>query len=333
MPINKNQLLRLQTILKMLRKGMYPNSTSFIKEMQKMDVVGDFQISCKTFSRDIAFLRDGYKAPIHYDATRKGFFLTDPDWFNRDLMVEPAEMKAALLGERIASSILPGPMQAEINEAISALLMKNESGMAEGVELENLQVLSWNNLPKVDPEIFMAVYSAWEEHKYLKIVYRSSQDKISEKYLEPYILAWKNGVWYLKGRIHRNDTTRYDDEIKIQVLALHRIGKVLAAEGNFYPDAAVLNKLKKSSLFVFEKLPEVDVTFFYPAARTIAERFYDSIIEKTEQGIRFVIKDITEYEALELIFSSFGNAKVHAPESLRNTLRETALQALKNLEQ
>ena len=124
MPANKNQIRRIQTILKMMRQNRYPNFTSFIKEMKNQDAAGAYELSSKTFSRDIAFLRDEYGAPVHYDASRKGFYLTNTEWYNEDLMVEPFEMKAALLGERVADGIFPEPLRGEISKAISALLMK-----------------------------------------------------------------------------------------------------------------------------------------------------------------------------------------------------------------
>ena len=79
MPANKNQIRRIQTILKMMRQNRYPNYTSFVKEMRSLDVAGTYKLSGKTFQRDIADLRDEYGAPIHYDASRKGFYLSNTD--------------------------------------------------------------------------------------------------------------------------------------------------------------------------------------------------------------------------------------------------------------
>ena len=67
MPANKNQIRRIQTILKMMRQNRYPNYTTFIKEMQAQDIAGTYKLSSKTFQRDIADLRDEYGAPVHYD--------------------------------------------------------------------------------------------------------------------------------------------------------------------------------------------------------------------------------------------------------------------------
>ena len=77
MPANKNQIRRIQTLLKMMRQNRYPNYTSFIREMKNQDIAGIYNISAKTFQRDVADLRDEYGAPIHYDASRKGFYLSN----------------------------------------------------------------------------------------------------------------------------------------------------------------------------------------------------------------------------------------------------------------
>ena len=77
MPLNKNQTRRIQLLLKMLRQSRYPNSASFLDEMRRLDVAGVYELSAKTFSRDIAVLRDEFGAPVKYDASRKGFYLTN----------------------------------------------------------------------------------------------------------------------------------------------------------------------------------------------------------------------------------------------------------------
>lgn len=329
MPANKNQIRRIQTILKMMRQNRYPNFTSFMKEMKSQDAAGAYELSSKTFSRDIADLRDEYGAPIHYDASRKGFYLSNTEWYNEDLMVEPFEMKAALLGERVADGIFPEPLRGEISKAICALLMKNESGMAEGVELENFQVLCPENLPKVQPNIFLAAYNAWEQRKYLKLVYRSAKNHVSEKLFEPHIFAWNGGCWYLKGRLHRDNDHHYDPP-KIQVLALHRIEKAEMLESQFWPEPSILKNVKESGLFDFEKIPEVILEVLRPFDQSFSAGFADKIIKRGDSYIRIVLKDIPKYEALQIIFSTWGNIRVLSPESLKEKACKIADKLLKN---
>ena len=69
-------------------------------------------------------------------------------------------MKAAILGEKVAREFFPEPMRGEIGKAVTALLMRNESGMAEGVDMESFQVLNQPGLPRIVPAIFLAAYNA-----------------------------------------------------------------------------------------------------------------------------------------------------------------------------
>ena len=323
MPANKNQIRRMQTILKMMRQGRYPNSTSFIKEMRDQDAAGAFRLSSKTFRRDIRALRDEYGAPIHYDDSRKGFYLADTEWFDEKMLVEPFEMKAAILGEKVAKELFPEPMRGEIGKAVSSLLMRNESGMAESIDMESFQVLCPEGLPKIDPAVFLTAFNAWEQRRKLKLVYRSSKDHVSEKLFEPHVFAWNGGCWYLKGKVLREDGVKCASP-KIRVLALHRIEKAEMLDSDFWPEPAIAEAVKRSGLFDFAKYPEVDVEFFAPFAKVMEERYPDKVVARDKSSVRLKLKVANEYEALQLVLGVCGNAKVYAPERLRVRLRRIA---------
>ena len=331
MPANKNQIRRMQTILKMMRQGRYPNYTSFMKEMRDQDVAGAFRISNKTFSRDIADLRDEYKAPIHYDSCRKGFYLSDTEWYNEDMMIEPFEMKAAILGEKVAKELFPEPMRGEIEKAVASLLMKNETGMAEAVDMESFQVLCPEGLPKIDPDVFLAAYNAWEQRKELRLVYRSSTDHVSEKVFEPHVFAWNGGCWYLKGKVLREDGARCASP-KLRVLALHRIEKAEMLDSEFWPEPAIAEAVKKSGLFDFAPYPEVDVEFFSPFAKPMEERYPEKVVSRGKDSVRLKLKVANEYEAVQLVLGVCGNAKVYAPDRLRTYLRRIAERIIGHLD-
>ena len=320
MPANKNQIRRMQTILKMMRQGRYPNFTSFMKEMRAQDVAGAFRLSSKTFSRDIADLRDEYGAPIHYDSCRKGFYLSNTEWYNEDMMIEPFEMKAAILGEKVAKELFPEPMRGEIEKAVSSLLMKNETGMADGIDMESFQVLCPEGLPQIAPEVFLTCYNAWEQRKKLDIVYRSSKDHVSEKRFEPHVFAWNGGCWYLKGKVLREDGVICDSP-KIRVLALHRIEKAEMLASDFWPEPAIAEAVKKSGLFDFAEYPEVDIEFFAPFAKPMEERYPNKVVARGVNSVRLKLKVANEYEAVQLVLGVCGNAKVYAPDRLKVYLR------------
>jgi predicted DNA-binding transcriptional regulator YafY len=318
----------------MMRQNRYPNYTSFIKEMKDQDIAGAYKLSSKTFQRDIADLRDEYGAPVRYDASRKGFYLANVDWYNEDLMVEPFEMKAALLGERVASGILPEPLRSEMNKAVSALLMKNENGMAEQAELECFQILCPEHLPQVNPDIFLTCYNAWEQRKYLLLRYHSVKGHSSEKLFEPHVFAWNGGSWYLKGKLLRNNEERFE-ESPVQVLALHRIETAEMREGTFFPAPEILKSIKEEGLFDFQKLPDVEVEFFKPFDQAMYEKYINTpgaVIERKAESVIILLHNLTEYEAAQLVLSTCGNAKVHHPPELKLYMRRIANKILDHLQ-
>ena len=72
-PATRPQYHRLQRILEMIREGTrtgcLPNCGHFIRELE---------VSRRSLMRDLDCLRDDHHAPIAYDDSRKGFYLTDP---------------------------------------------------------------------------------------------------------------------------------------------------------------------------------------------------------------------------------------------------------------
>lgn len=334
MPANKNQIRRMQVLLKMMRKSAYPNHTSFIREMQKEDIA--FKgISSKTLQRDIADLRDEYGAPVKYDAVRQGYYLEDTDWYNADLMVEPFDMKAFLLGERVTDGILPAPLRSAMNKAVNALVMKNENGMAEGAELENFQILCSKYLPQVDPDIFLLCYNAWEEHKRVRLTYNSAQKKHSLKLFEPHILAWQEGRWYLKGKLLKDNDTSFVDDPPVRVLALHRIESAELLNSRFDPAPEILQSLKLRGLFDFTTLPDVEVEIFAPFDLLLYEKYENTpgaVKERKADSVVLHLHNLNEYEAAQLVLKTCGNAKIYNPPELKEYVRQIARKLLSNLE-
>ena len=104
--MKKYNIRRIKHLIAMLKENRYPNFSRFVAEMKKMDVAGVCKLSSRTFLRDIAFLKSEYNAPIEYDYSNKGYYLTIPDWSIDIPFLEDDEMQSAVLGARIAENIM-----------------------------------------------------------------------------------------------------------------------------------------------------------------------------------------------------------------------------------
>ena len=155
----------------------------------------------------------------------------------------------------------------------------------------------------------------------------------SEKLFEPHVFAWNGGCWYLKGKLLKNDDVSYE-EPRIQVLALHRITEAKLLDGHFFPAPEILKAVKEKGLFNFDTLPDVELEFFPPFDLPMFEKYSNSpgaVKERKKDSVVIHLKNLTEYEAAQLVLNACGNAKIHEPEELKVYIRRIANKILDHL--
>lgn len=70
--MNRNQLVRLLKIERIIRSCGYPSRERLARE------VG---VCVKTVQRDLTYLKRQLEAPLHFDAGKKGYTFTEAGWF------------------------------------------------------------------------------------------------------------------------------------------------------------------------------------------------------------------------------------------------------------
>ena len=331
MPANKNQLKRMQDILGLMKKKKFVNYTTFSDWLA--EDVNRSGIAPKTFSRDIKMLQEVLGAPIKYDASNKGFYLTDPNWTYRMVLDHTGDMRILLLSERLSHTFMPPQLRGELSNAVNALLMKQE-GIPEEMTLDNLKIYNPDFSPKVDPEVFLAVYQAWEKKNYLKITYSSNSGHNSVKLIEPHLFSWYNGTWYIKAMVAKEDDVPCERPFDVRIFALHRIAKAEISKGFFTVDEEDARRIKKEELFNFQTLDEVEIEFFQPYVKQIAERFIstpEAIVAQDENSVRIRLTNVYEHAAMQLIFMAMGNVRVIKPAALQDKLRDVAQTIFNNM--
>lgn len=196
MTTSKYNIVRIKRLLAMLKENRYPNYPRFLAEMKRQDIAGTYSMSSRTLLRDIEFLKAEYKAPIRYDYRHRGYYLTVPDWSVDIPLWEDNEMRAAVLGARLAENIIPSPVKQDIRKAVDSLLSTNEKGMDENTTL--LSLVALGSRVSVKPEVFRPVFEAWQAHQCVKLVYERLMGDVSERIIEPHALVFYEGNWYLK---------------------------------------------------------------------------------------------------------------------------------------
>lgn len=128
MAMTKYNLVRVRHLLAMLKENRYPNFPRFMAEMKRLDPAGAYKLSARTLLRDIEFLKSQYGAPIQYDCSQRGYYLSVPEW-NIDIPVlEDSEMRAAVLGARLAENIMPAPVRQIVRHILNEDIAARHSG-------------------------------------------------------------------------------------------------------------------------------------------------------------------------------------------------------------
>ena len=328
------KMTRLMKLVALLRKNSYPNHRILQSKLRALDATSMYSVSQKTVQRDVKYLRDVYDAPIVFDNGKRGYYLTDPDWNFEVPQLDKDEMKAVTLGARLAETIMPQPIAGEIQSAAETLLCNNLSGLEPNTVLISL-VAQGARIP-VKPEIFCEVFEAWQTRRGLTVKYmKGMTGKILEYLLEPQVLSFYDGLWYLKAIIITQDgETLPEQKPTIRTLALHRFQFAAIYPGSFKPDMRLIEEVNDGKLFNFPTIDEVVLRFTDYAIPYALENYESVLIDKQPDGSLLVtIYDAIDFKIVNLVLNEGGAVQVVSPSELATKVIEQAKRVIEKQKQ
>ena len=307
MGVTKYNIQRIKRLLAMLKENRYPNYPRFLAEMKRQDIAGAYNLSARTLQRDVAFLKSEYRAPIEYDHGHRGYYLTDPDWSVDIPLLEDSEMRAAVLGARLAENLMPAPVKQEMRSAVDTLLSVNDKGMDEKAVL--LSLVALGSHAAVKPEVFRVIFDAWQQHRCVKVRYTPVTDVESERLIEPHALAFYEGNWYIKAISRtKNGKPVLPEQCRLLTLALHRIRSAEATPLMFEPDQRIIDAVNRREIFVFPMVRDIRLRLGPEARKFIVEQF-DFTEESREGDFSIVrISSAPEYRIVNFVLVEGGDA-------------------------
>ncbi|MEA2013168.1 MAG: WYL domain-containing protein [Verrucomicrobiota bacterium] len=311
----KNQLLRLIKFVAELKKKTYPNTNSFAKKLQRMDLDENINISCspRTILRDIDYLKEYFNAPIEYDPAEKGYFLYC-DWTFKCPVNEKKLLISSLLSARIAEQFIPAPIKEEINESAESMIASSSEDLFDARYFQTL-IIATDTKVTINPLVFKIVFDAWRNYRVIRFNYRKSSGAYSTRTFEPHILAEHNGAWYLKGFDKKNDIC---NDKKGVVFAIHRIVDAEILEESFLQDKALLKDTEANGLFNYVLLKNIKVQCSstiagYLKEQSTAKGF--NYKQKSNGDLIVLFPEAYEYEITRWVLGEGANVKVLEPQS------------------
>lgn len=325
---NKLAIPRLTHFVAMLKENKYPNHPMLIHEMRKMDIAGAYSITQKTLQRDVAFLKGDYNAPIEYDYSRHGYYLTDPTWSWDIPQLNDTDLNTAIIAAHLAESIMPSPFGKLTKKAVDSLLAGSDVMSNKTDTLVRL-VACGAGIP-VKPEIFMGVFDGWLTHKVLCVNYTRALDgESSELLIEPQILAFYEGCWYLRVKLRHSSNPLFADK-SIITIALHRITHVEQTATTFVPCEKMISDAVQHQIFDLPLLKQVKLRLSGRGLRYAQEQFSFEIEHRTRKGELVArIFRIPEYKIINLVFAWPGDVCILEPETLRKKIENHSKEVFK----
>ena len=326
MAVGRKQLVRLIRLVAQLKENRYPNCSSFAAELRQLDLEENLNVACtaKTVARDIAILKRDFDAPIAFDASQNGYYLTDHDWtFSCPQIFDETCMLSAVLGARVAEHIFPQPLKQQIRDAVDYLLTNNNPSFLDTTQVDSLVVIPSNRAP-IDANVFMPLFQAWQRHEICRISYTDSRGNDTERNFEPHALIFYDGVWYAKGFCHKRKEMR--------TLALPRMKSVVLSGINFTPDLKIISTANEEGLFDHEMVADVVVRCDDYLAKIIQMRplhIEQKVVPLEDGGCEIHVEEMTKFHLITWVMHQCGRAEILKPNSLRKQIADFGKEIIK----
>lgn len=253
---------------------------------------------------------------IIYSQEDQGYILADKGWTFPVADISEDGVVAAVLGAKIAENILPSPLKEKIRIAVDNILLDNNPDMLDTAIIDSL-VISSGLQVKIDPELFNIVFYAWIKHHSLLIKYQDGKGNISERSIEPHVLAYLDYTWFVCGFCLTKNERR--------TFALHRILSAEDTGRTFVPDRKIIAEVNNGLPFnvvpIEKILIECDISLKHIVEGRPLHKD-QKIVDCDDAKFRITLPATTDYELIHWILQQNGKARLIKPEFFKNRIAE-----------
>jgi len=321
--IPKSALARLYFLDQQIASGKYPNTSFLAKKWEG--------ISVSTISRDIAFMKDRLNAPIEYDALRRGYYYSEPNY--RIPMGFSGADELLALG--MAKNILALYRDTPIHDAAHHLLDSIIAPLAAESDsnwYESRIVVPQVPSSPIMPDVWNLVTAALKENRVLAFEYLGTYD---EDYLprrvRPYQLLFDTGVWYLYGYAEERKEIRIFSLCRMKNIALTKEHFSLPKDFDYRAGAGGSH----FGIFAGQKKYHFKIAFYDDSVVWVKDRQWadDQIITEINNGIIINFTSTQFEKVVEWVLSRGSSARPLEPDLLIDVWRNNIIEMRKMTEE
>ena len=145
------------------------------------------------------------------------------------------------------------------------------------------------------------------------MTYHKPNEPESARSFEPHILAFRNGIWYVKGHEYESKDVR--------VYAIQRISDVAFADDTFVSDKKLIEETRRNGLFVYPRISGIRLRCdaaiaFYLREHQHVKQF--KVEPQTDGSLIITLKPAFEHEVIRWVLGESGKVEVLEPAELRS---------------
>lgn len=307
----KPQHSRLLFIDKQIREKRFPNCSSLAEA---------WEVSSKTFQRDLDYMRYQLNAPLEYSAKERGYFYTEDEYQLPAINIKESDLFAMYLADKLLRQYEGTP----IYDSLCSVFRKIEDALPDKVTTRpgNDQSLFTVFPPfatVILPEVFETVVDCLRTSSRLEIEYRRPGGTPLCRQIDPYHGVRFEGDWYVVAFCHLRSA--------IRTFSLARMATARKMEERFVlPEQFDYRKLSGSQFGIHRGEDEVEVRILFTssAAAYVRERVWHPSQTIEEHADGSLIVSLTVNHLLELtrwILSWGAMAQVLGPPHLADKIR------------
>ena len=314
--VNPLEIDNIRSICSIHFHGQAPNCRQLARELE---------VSRRTVLRDIEFLKSDLGAPVKYDARRRGYVYTEPNWIMPSVRITEGELLALMVAEKALDAYAGTPWADRLRDAFDRMT----AALPDRVEIAPRDLLTRVDFApeaeaETSPEVIKTLNLAIRDNQVLEMDYQGlGRDRPRQYTVDPYILRHARGAWYLAAREHRSG--------QVPLYNVSRIRRVRPTGATFDYDASGFDpKAYFAGTFGTHQTSEryrVAVEFSGWAARLVQERRWHAsqkFVKRPGGRIRFEVEVAHLDDIWPWILSWGSEAKVLKPEELASKVARHA---------
>jgi len=304
----RSGMARLCFIDKEIASGTFPNTGFLAKKWEG--------ISISTISRDIEFMKDRLNAPIEYDALRRGYYYSEPQYRIPMGFSGADELLALGMAKNILTMYKDTPIYDAAHHLLDSIIAPLASESNSDWYESRIVVPQVPSAP-VSSEVWNPITTALRENRVITFEYQGTYDEdYKPRRVRPYQLLFDSGLWYLYG---------FAEERKgLRVFSLRRMRNVILAKDHFLLpkdfDYRAGSGGSHFGVFSGQKKHRFKIAFFDYSVVWVTDRQWadDQKITETEDGVIITFTSTQFEKVVEWALSRGGTARPLEPELLVN---------------